>query len=135
MRNIVKFKHRFNLNHGRTGTKAKQSYEKGDYVVARRYYEEAVEKGSARAMSALGGMLASGKGGEKNEKRALELFTQSAAKLYRRGVFNLAQALFYGECGAQIDQIRRSVYISSLLVKIMKARVSRLSRLRKRVIN
>jgi TPR repeat protein len=92
--------------------KAKQSYEKSDFANARRYYEEAVEKGSARAMSALGGMLASGKGGEKNEKRALELFTQSAAKLYRRGIFNLAQALFYGECGAKIDQAQAiSLYI------------------------
>jgi TPR repeat protein len=112
MQILLKMNNTSSLTMEELEAKAKASYNTGDYEASRRYYEEAVEKGSARAMSALGGMLAAGRGGEKNEKRALELFTQSAAKLYRRGVFNLAQALFHGECSAEVDQTKAlSLYI------------------------
>lgn len=71
------------------------------YKQAVSYYEQAIAAGSVKAKSALGGLLIMGKTGEKDIRRAVKLWQESAEKGYHRSIYNLAEVLFKGK-GASV---------------------------------
>ena len=59
-------------------------------------FQKAAEKGSIKALSALGEMYITGLGVEKNSKRAIEVFTKAAEQGHPNAQYNLGVCYYEG---------------------------------------
>ncbi len=66
----------------------------GDFV--KEIYEEAIDQGSGEAACNLGSLYYSGRIGEQNFRRAVELYTLAAARGERQAAENLGYCYYYG---------------------------------------
>jgi len=82
--------------------------DKGDFSKAVEIITPLVEKEDPYALNMMGWLYMNGKGVEKNEKKALELYMLSASKGFAKAYYNLGLSYEYGK-GTDVD-IAKAIY-------------------------
>jgi TPR repeat protein len=81
---------------GDTGKRAQAAYDKGDYVTARKLYQQMAERGNSEAMLRVGVMCEQGKGGPVDNIQAVKWFRLLADRGDRDGQFAMGLAYEQG---------------------------------------
>lgn len=98
------------------GIVGKAHFEEGDYVNAKVWLHKAAERGDADSLSIIGNMYAEGKGEDKDEEKALNIWKEASAKESQEGLYALALCYQNGK-GVEKDEVKAM----ELFRKAMKA--------------
>ena len=85
---------------------AHDAYNKQDFTKAFELYTQLAQDGNADAQTSLGFMYQNSQGCEKNDAKAVELYTLGAEAKQPYALFNLAILYMNGLCGLQSDQFK-----------------------------
>ncbi len=74
-----------------------QAYRRGDYEIAKEYYEDAAQLGNSQAACNLGYIYAYGRTGVKDSERAFYYFVQASLDGNSNGSYKVGDVYFYGD--------------------------------------